>query len=93
MDDFDDLQQRGLDASDRKTAERLDKQTAPKPATEVAIYNGGFLVTAAQGERYMVDYPDGGVAFGEFISPSAPPNGTRVAVYAAGDGKALFDVL
>lgn len=88
-----DLQQRGLDASDRKTAERLDKQTTQKPASEVAIYNGGFNPFAAQGERYQVDYPGGGSVFGEFISPSAPPKGTRVAVYAAGDGKALFDVL
>jgi hypothetical protein len=87
-----DLQQRGLEASDRKTATRLDRQSTPTPDTEVAIYNGRFNPTAAQGERYWVESENGPIC-GEFISPSAPLNGTRVAVYSAGNGHALFDVL
>lgn len=92
---MDDLQLRGLSASDRKVAERLERtvQQSGSPNSETGTYNGVFDSSAAQGARYQVDLDDGSQVYGEFITPSAPPAGTTVACYHSGNGKWLFDCL
>lgn len=85
-----------MDAKQRleaKNLKRLEEQCdCEEESTDVAIYIG-LSGENIQGSRHAVEFPnDGGVSFGEFISPNAPAIGSKVAVSYA-PGGCLFDTM
>jgi hypothetical protein len=85
--------QKARDRQYEKTAQRLDAASddAIRIDDEAGTYDGPEP-DQSTGSSQRVTLDDGGVIWGEFITPSAVAIGARVAVYRSNSGN-LFDSL
>lgn len=86
------LEAKGKAAAAAKSAARIEKllEQEEEPV-ETAIYEGVFDDSRPYGSRYSARIDQETTVDGEFITPAAPPEGARVAVYQSAPGKFLFD--